>query len=106
MNISYRNGGHCYRKCEGRTIITRTKSGAIGSYRGSGTEGRQFYCLWILTVHESLEKAINPRNALLMGSHAAIPPITLTIEKDLAVVCARVSSVIIFTIIILVKLCW
>lgn len=90
MQFVCRNGGHCYRMCDGRTIITRATSGALGSHRGMGTEGGHVFCLWILTVHEDLEDALRPQNTLPTGSLQAVPSIAFTIGTDMQILCSQV----------------
>lgn len=47
-----RNGGHCYSKCDGFTVIPNEKSGSVGSYRGDGLalERANANCMWIITT--------------------------------------------------------
>lgn len=46
-----RNGRPCYRKCEGRVLLTNVSSGGLGAQMG-GPAGET--CLWILTVNSHL----------------------------------------------------
>ena len=52
-----RNGGVCYRSCDGRVLITNISSdgGAIGSLQRSVTDIKHIYCVWILTMFSSLD---------------------------------------------------
>ena len=67
-----RNGGLCYHECNGRLRLTNISFGALGSGRsGSGANSlvdavgtfvdggfdEPTYCLWILTVYDSIVEA-------------------------------------------------
>ncbi len=40
LNELCRNGGRCYLKCEGRTILGNVKSGALGTHVGKGVANK------------------------------------------------------------------
>ncbi|XP_074654134.1 multiple epidermal growth factor-like domains protein 8 [Tubulanus polymorphus] len=66
-----RNGGKCYLKCEGRTLLKDVSTnGALGTYEGAGVVNPgHAYCLWVLSARENSS-------------------ITFTIETDIKVKCS------------------
>lgn len=61
----YRNGGSCYRKCEGRVLFPKSmKTGSFGAWKISETQNL-IYCMWVvegdqdeiiqLTVHKNIK---------------------------------------------------
>ena len=85
-----RHGGVCYRRCDGRVVITNvSSSGAVGSQRGFSVDGRRHvYCLWILTVASGLHDL--PAQSHVSTTSSSI---TLTLpENSLHTTCLKVCS--------------
>jgi len=85
-----RHSGVCYRGCDGRVAITNISSyGAIGSQQGLGVDRRShLYCLWILTVFNSLDDVPSSQ------SDSVISSITLSVPKNnLNTACLKVQFV-------------
>ena len=82
-----RNGGVCYRSCEGRVTITNVSSfGAVGSRQQSSVDSHHhIYCLWILTVFDTWDDLPTDRDTVMS--------IALTLPKDnLNTTCLKVSG--------------
>jgi len=86
-----RDGGVCYRSCDGRVTITNVSSyGAVGSRRAPDAAAAQpchVYCLFTLTVFDSLDD---------VSANDDIPtPITLTVPaNNLNTTCLKVSEIL------------
>ena len=77
-----RNGGNCYHKCNGPSVLVNLTSGALGSHTGSGVSERRVYCMWLLTVFP---------DPYSMPPFMYIPTITFTMHTDLYTECGKVS---------------
>ena len=85
-----RHGGVCYRGCDGRVAITNISSyGAIGSHQGLGVDCHShLYCLWILTVFNSLGDVLSSLSDSMRSS------VTLSVPKNnLNTACLKVQFV-------------
>jgi len=84
------DGGVCYRRCDGRVVITNISlSGAVGSHRGFGVDGRRhIYCLWILTVSAGWDYMPTSTDVNVRSS-----AITLTVRRNnLYTTCLKVKQ--------------
>ncbi|XP_074837451.1 multiple epidermal growth factor-like domains protein 8 [Carettochelys insculpta] len=74
-----RNGGTCYRACEGRSLLGNLSgSGSLGSRRAGGAAGDLAYCLWVLSASPGLEPC---------PSAQPCPSISLSLEPDISTPC-------------------
>ena len=80
---NYRNGGKCFLRCEGRSVLYNITYGGLGSAAGAGVSANpgHVYCLWILTVFSDLEGGTND---------TSVPSITFTMEPDMQLMCSQV----------------
>ncbi|XP_051901341.1 LOW QUALITY PROTEIN: multiple epidermal growth factor-like domains protein 8 [Pristis pectinata] len=76
-----RDGGTCYRECDGRTLLHNISSSALGSFKGSGVSSAGLaYCLWVLSTSDSLEPC---------PDQATCPSISLTLSPDIRIKCGQ-----------------
>ena len=86
INTCNREGGTCYLKCEGRTVLQNITSGALGSYEGEGIQYGYAHCLWILTVFPDVTTIKSKKQT------ENAPIILFTIEKDIKTECDKAST--------------
>lgn len=80
----HRNGGRCFLRCDGRTVLGNISEGALGSHDGAGVDNKgHAYCLWILTVHQDLNN---------LRLYSSVPTITFTMLTDIKTLCSRVGA--------------
>jgi len=93
-----RNGGVCYRSCDGRVVISNISSfGGVGCHQGSSVDGQHHvYCLWILSVSDNWADdhdnwADDRRHSLPQTDGDDVASIVLTLPSDnLSTDCLRV----------------
>ena len=101
-DVVVRSGGVCYRRCDGRVVITNvTSSGAIGSHRGHGVDDRRHvYCLWILTVSAGWDDIVT--SSTDVGVTSVASSITLTVpQNNLRTACLKVGLVYLVSLVCL-----